>query len=81
MITDWIFEFAAWLRQAFCRHEYKVRRKMITDWIFEFAVWLKQAFCHHEYKELFDYHLEITFYQCQKCGRKRINEPPKPLIK
>ena len=23
MITDWIFEFAAWLRQAFCRHEYK----------------------------------------------------------
>lgn len=54
---------------------------MITDWIFEFAVWLKQAFCHHEYKELFDFHLEITFYQCQKCGRKRINEPPKPLIK
>ena len=67
MITDWIFEFAVWLKQAFCHHEY--------------AVWLKQAFCHHEYKELFDYHLEITFYQCQKCGRKRINEPPKPLIK
>ena len=54
---------------------------MITDWIFEFAVWLRQAFCHHEYKELFDYHLEITFYQCKKCGRKIINEPPKPLIK
>ena len=23
MITDWIFEFAVWLRQAFCHHEYK----------------------------------------------------------
>ena len=54
---------------------------MITDWIFEFDAWLRQTFCRHEYKELYDFHLEITFYQCQKCGRKRINEPPKPLIK
>ena len=53
---------------------------LITDWIAK----LGQAFCHHQYvhKHIeFEYSPYVAdYYECRKCGRFRLNEPPESLI-
>lgn len=54
---------------------------MIIDWIFQIVEKLKQLWCRHEYEEYYDWQHDSTYYQCQKCERVIIHEPPTKLIK
>lgn len=57
---------------------------LITDWIANWIAKLGQAFCHHQYvhKHIeFEYSPYVAdYYECRKCGRFRLNEPPESLI-